>query len=133
MSRIKHPSFSLLTGFILKSILLDVRTATTACFLVPYGWSIFVRPFTLKPHLCGKMRCVPYRQQTGAFYPVSLSLIGELRLLIFKVIIQICVLIVATVWLIFRIVVFSVYLSFNSYGIILLFMGSLVCSYLSST
>ena len=34
----KCPSLSLLLDFSLKSILLDIRVATPACFLDPYDW-----------------------------------------------------------------------------------------------
>lgn len=72
-------------------------------------------------------------QTTHECILLSLSLIGESRPLILKVINEICVLIVTTMWLILGIVVFSVYLCLNHYGIILIFMVSLVCSFLSST
>ena len=37
----KCPSLSLLIGFSLKSILLDIRIATPVCFLGPFGLEIF--------------------------------------------------------------------------------------------
>lgn len=68
-------------------------------------------------------------QTTHECILLSLSLSGESRPLILKVINEICVLIVTTMWLILGIVVFSVYLCLNNYGIILIFMVSLVCSF----
>ena len=45
MTNMKCPSLSLLTGFSLKSVLLDIRIATPACFLGPFDWKIFSPTF----------------------------------------------------------------------------------------
>ena len=49
--------------FWLKSILLDIRMATPACFLVLFTWKIFPHPFTLRQCLSLLLRCVSYTQQ----------------------------------------------------------------------
>ena len=46
--RMKCPSLSLLISFSLKSILLDIKMATPACFLGPFAWNIFFHPFILR-------------------------------------------------------------------------------------
>ena len=83
----KCPSPSLLIDFSLKSILLDIRMATPACFLGPFAWKTFSQPFTLSRCLSLWLRCVSCKQQNvgSCFRIQSLSLclfIGELRPLI---------------------------------------------------
>ena len=41
MTNMKCHSLSLLTDFSMKSILLDIRIATLACFLDPFDWNFF--------------------------------------------------------------------------------------------
>ena len=84
---IKCPSPSLLIDFSLKSVLLDIRMATPACFLGPFAWKNFSQPFTLSRCLSLCLRCVSCTQQNvgSCFRIQSLSLclfIGELRPLI---------------------------------------------------
>jgi hypothetical protein len=43
-----HPSFSFLIALGQKSILLDIRMATPACFFEPFAWEIVFQPFTLR-------------------------------------------------------------------------------------
>ena len=75
----KWPSLSLLTDFSLKSILLDIRTATPTSFLGPFDWNIFSQPFTLRRCLSLWLRCVSCMQQKNGFcfciQSVSLCLI----------------------------------------------------------
>ena len=83
----KCPSPSLLIDFSLKSILLDIRMATPACFLGPFAWKTFSQPFTLSRCLSMWLRCVSCKQQNvgSCFRIQSLSLclfIGELSPLI---------------------------------------------------
>ena len=83
----KCPSPSLLIDFSLKSILLDIRMATPACFLCPFAWKTFSQPFTLSRCLSLWLRCVSCKQQNvgSCFRIQSLSLtlfIGELSPLI---------------------------------------------------
>ena len=59
----KCPSLSLLIDFSLKSILLDIRMATPACFLGPFAWKTFSQPFTLSRCLSLWLRCVSCKQQ----------------------------------------------------------------------
>ena len=80
---------SLLTDFSLKSILLDIKIATPACFLGPFDWHVFSQPFTLKWYLFLRLRCVSYMQKKDGFFfhiqSVSLCLfIGELSLFTLK-------------------------------------------------
>ena len=84
---IKCPSPSLLIDFSLKSVLLDIRMATPACFLGPFAWKTFSQPFTLSRCLSLWLRCVSCKQQNvgSCFHIQSLSLflfIGELSPLI---------------------------------------------------
>ena len=77
----------LLIDFSLKSILLDIRMATPACFLGPFAWKTFSQPFTLSRCLSLWLRCVSCKQQNvgSCFRIQSLSLclfIGELSPLI---------------------------------------------------
>ena len=68
MTNIKCPSLSLLIYFSLKSILLDIKVATTACLLDPFDWKkIFL---TLYSEWCLflRLRCVSYMQQKDGFY-----------------------------------------------------------------
>ena len=44
VTNMKCPSVSLLIDFTWKSILLDIRKATPACFLGPFDWKIFPNP-----------------------------------------------------------------------------------------
>ena len=83
MTNMKCPSLSLLIDFSLKSILLDIRIATPACFLGPFDWNFFSQPFTLRQCLSLRLRCVSCMQQKDGFcfhiQSVSLCLfIGEL-------------------------------------------------------
>ena len=83
----KCPSPSLLIDYSLKSILLDIRMATPACFLGPFAWKTFSQPFTLSRCLSLWLRCVSCKQQNvgSCFRIQSLSLclfIGELSPLI---------------------------------------------------
>ena len=79
VTNMKCSSLSLLIDFSLKCILLDIRIATPACFLVPFDWNFFSQPFTLSL----RFRCVSCMQQKDGFcfsYPVCFSLclfIGE--------------------------------------------------------
>ena len=84
---IKCPSPSLLVDFSVKSVLLDIRMATPACFLGSFVWKTFSQPFTLSRCLSLWLRCVFCKQQNvGSCFPVqsrSLCLfIGELSPLI---------------------------------------------------
>ena len=84
---IKCPSPSLLIDFSLKSVLLDIRMATPACFLGLFAWKPFSQPFNLSRCLSLCLRCVSCKQQNvgSCFRIQSLSLclfIGELRPLI---------------------------------------------------
>ena len=83
----KCPSPSLMIDFSLKSILLDIRMSTPACFLGPFAWKTFSQPFTLSRCLSLWLRCVSCKQQNvgSCFLIQSLSLclfIGELSPLI---------------------------------------------------
>ena len=80
-----HPS-ALLSNFSLKSVLLDIRIATLACFLCLFDWKIFSQPFILRWYLSLKLICVSCMQQKDRFcfciQSVSLCLfIGDLSLL----------------------------------------------------
>ena len=84
---IKYLSPSLRIDFSLKSILLEIRMATPACFLGPFAWKTFSQPFTLSRCLSLRLRCVSCKQQNvgSCFCIQSLSLclfIGELSPLI---------------------------------------------------
>lgn len=99
-------------GFSLKSVLLGIRTEKPACFLIPFCWSSFIHPCTLRqcPYL--KIWCVAScRQQTDrfGFLPSMCILIKELRPLIFKVIVEMY-LWVAVIMVLILGVVFSVVL-----------------------
>lgn len=103
------------------------------CLLPGPIWLEYFHPsFYSKAESMWKDKMCPLQTIHG-YILLGLSLIGESRPLILKVINEICVLIVTIMWLILGIVVFSVYLCLNNYGIILIFMVSLVCSFLSST
>ena len=67
MTNMKWPSLSLLTDFSLKSIVLDIRIATPACFLGPFAWYIFSQPFTLRQCLSLRLRCVSYMHKKDGF------------------------------------------------------------------
>ena len=87
--RMKCPSSYLLIDFNLKSILLDIRIATPACFLGPFDWKIFSQPFTLRECLSLRWRCVSCMQQKDGscfhIHSVSVCLfIGELSPLILR-------------------------------------------------
>ena len=67
MTNMKCPSLSLLIDFSLKSVLLDIRIATPACFLGSFDWYIFSQPFTLRQCLSLRLRCVSYMQKKDGF------------------------------------------------------------------
>ena len=56
MKNMKCLSFSVLIDFSLKSILLDIRIVTPACFLGTFDWNYFF----LSPLLCGNVCEVRY-------------------------------------------------------------------------
>lgn len=99
----------------------------------PFSYQIVHSPF-----LVG--RCVSCRQQIGGFCLLILSvglrlLIGEPRLLIFKVVSEMCVLVVVLVLSIFCVFVCitSGILCFNNYGFVFLSAVSLMYLFQSST
>lgn len=80
----------------------DIRKAISDSFLVQCDWDNFVHHFILRQCLSVKLRCVPCRQQINYLcffiYLTTLCLLtGKLRPLIFKDILEICVLIADTV------------------------------------
>ena len=85
----KCPSLSFLMTLGWKSILLDIRMATPACFFRPFAWKIVFQPFTLRQCLSFSLRWVSCQQQKvgSCFCSQSVSLchfIGELSLLILR-------------------------------------------------
>ena len=89
LMNMKCPSSSCLITFGWKSILLDIRMATPACFLGPFAYKSFFLPFTLRQCLSMFLRCVSCMQQNAGsclhIQSVSLCLfIGELSPLILR-------------------------------------------------
>ena len=84
----KWPFLSLLIDFSLKSILLDIRIATLACFLGPFDWKIFFQPFTLRYVYVRVKVCFLIQPKNGSFFHISsFSLclfVGELSPLIVR-------------------------------------------------
>lgn len=77
----------------MKSLLSGIRKAIPACFLVPFDCSNFFHPFTLWWCISLDLLCVSYRQPIDGFCLLthlvsSCILIGELRPLLFEVIIE---------------------------------------------
>ena len=86
------PSLSLVTFFILKSILSDMNIATPAFFWFPLAWNIFLYPLTISLYVSLGLKCVSCRQHTGGscfcIHSVSLCLlVGAFNPFTFKVII----------------------------------------------
>ena len=65
LMNMKYPSSSYLITFGWKSILLDIRMATLACFLKPFAWKTFFNPFTLSYCLSLLMRHVTCTHQNS--------------------------------------------------------------------
>lgn len=64
---IKCPSSPLLINFGWKSIFLITKISTEACFLEPFVWKIFLKPFTLRQKLSLLLRYVSAMQQRNGF------------------------------------------------------------------
>lgn len=82
--------------FAFRSISSDTRIATPAFFLVLFTWDDFIYPFTLTWYLSLVVSYVSQRQQNAVHCNLMClfaSLLGNLRLLIFRITIQKCVLI----------------------------------------
>ena len=62
----KYPSLSLLIDFSLTSTLLGIRIAIPICFLGPFDWNIFPKPF-LWQCLSLSLRCVSCMQNKDGF------------------------------------------------------------------
>ena len=70
-------SLSLLIDFSLKSILVDIRTATQNCFF-PFDGKFFSQPFTLRRRLSLMLMCVSSMKQKNGFCFHIQHFIGEL-------------------------------------------------------
>ena len=62
-----NPSLSLLINFVGKSILLDIRMATPACFLDQFAWKTLFQPSILGNDYLFLVICVSYIQQNNGF------------------------------------------------------------------
>ena len=92
------PSLSLIIFFILKSTLSEIRIATLAFSWFPFAWNIFFHPFTFSLFVSLGLKWVSCGQHIYGsyfcFHSISLYLlVGAFNPFIFKVIIDIRVLI----------------------------------------
>jgi hypothetical protein len=67
LKNMKCPTPSHLITFGYKSILLDIRMATTACFLGSFAWKPFCQSFSLKQFLSLLFWCVSCMQQNAGY------------------------------------------------------------------
>lgn len=116
---VRFLSLALLIGFRFNSILPDSWKAMPAYYMVSFDWNAFIHSFTLRWCLSLKLRCV-CRQEILFLDLFQLCLlIGESRPLIFKVINEMCMLVVVIILLIIAICIFSGISCFNNYIFIL--------------
>ena len=90
------PFLSLVTFFILKSILSDMSIATPAFFCCQFAWNIFFHPFTFSLYVSLCLKWVSFRQHIYGscfcIYSASLCLLfGAFNPFTLKVIIDMCV------------------------------------------